>query len=234
MLIYQYFCQEATSIFDMKNLSSLVTGLVEVGYPELTQNPIMIEWGRIASFATISWNQDLRDIRIKCSNETKKWHEAALVGLLAHELSHPAQIGKSQSELGTDLDAIERGFGPYLGVERILAGKYEDHTIRNGKDRYLGYRSIRKDLSANELKHLDRLLVQLRLIPHKTTNRPSIYHDYIILNSSTNTFIEVDGYKFKLPLLDNPDVTFVIKGLSTHVLVNGKEIGIIENQHTNF
>jgi len=112
-------------MIEMKNLSSLVTRLVEVAYPELDRNQISIGWKRIASFATISWDQGLNDIKIKFSNETKKWHESALIGLLAHELSHPAQKVKSQSEQSTDLDVIERGLGLYLGGGRIFAGKYE-------------------------------------------------------------------------------------------------------------
>jgi len=233
MLIYQYYCWEDIPMIEMEDLSSLVTRLVEVAYPEFDRDQITIKWKKMVSFATITWNQDLKDIRIKCSNETKKWHEAAIIGLLAHELSHPAQKGISQSELGTDLDAINRGFGPYLGVERLLAGKYEDHTIRNGKDRYLGYRTIRNQLLDTELKHLDILLTQLRLIPQKMMNEPLVYHDFVIVNSSTNTFIKIYGYNFELPLLEDPNVKFVQKGLSTHVLVNGEDIGIIENEHTN-
>ena len=211
-----------------KNLSSLVNRLIEYAYPELDRCEITIGWGRITSFATISWNQDNVDIRIRCSNETKKWPEAPLIGLLAHELSHPAQKRESQTEQSTDLDAIERGFGPYLGVERLFAGKYEDYAIRKGKDRYLGYRSIRNHLSETELSHLDSLLTQLRLIPQTMANRSQIHHDISILNSLNSTVIKIDGYEFELPLVKNPNVTFVSKGSSTHVFVNGDDIGSLE------
>jgi hypothetical protein len=209
------------------DLSALLTPLVDVAYPELSENHITIGWGRISSFATISWNQKLEDIRIKCSHETKKWHEAPLIGLLAHELSHPVHKGRSESEESTDLDVIERGLGTYLGVERLFTGKYEDHIIRKGRDRYLGYRSIRNQLSETELKHLDILLKQLRLIPHQMIARSPRQHDIIIVNSSTNTIIEINGYRFELPFIDNPNVKIVESESSTHVLVNGEDIGII-------
>jgi len=216
-------------MIEMKNLSSLVTRLVEVAYPELDRNQIAIGWKRIASFATISWNQGLNDIKIKCSNETKKWHESALIGLLAHELSHPAQKVKSQSEQSTDLDVIERGLGLYLGVERLFAGKYEDYIIQKGKDRYLGYRSIRSHLTDTELKYLDILLTQLRIVPSMMINKSTRHHDIVIMHSSTNTIINIDGNKLELPLLDNPDIRVLKKGQSFHIFVNGEDFGTIEN-----
>ena len=212
---------------EVLDLTALLTRLIDVAYPELSANQIRIGWGRISSFATISWNQDFKDIRIKCSRETKTWHEAPLIGLLSHELSHPVHKGKSGSEERTDLDVIERGLGTYLGVERLFTGKYEDHIIRKGRDRYLGYRSIRNLLSDTELKHLDTLLKQLRLIPQQMIASPPKHHDILIVNSSTNTIIEISGYTFELPFIDNPDVTIVERESSTHVLVNGEDIGII-------
>ncbi|MGY5858973.1 MAG: hypothetical protein RTU63_06365 [Candidatus Thorarchaeota archaeon] len=218
---------------EMIDLSQLVTRLVQTAYPELDPNHIRIDWGRTSSFATVSWTHDFKDIRIRCSNETKSWHEAALTGLVSHELSHPAQMKKTQSERSTDLDAIERGFGPFLGVERLFAGKYEDHLIRKGKDRYLGYRSIRQLLTESEVIHLDALLSQLRLVPSSNIEKQSMYHDVVIMHSSTGTTIQIDGHEFELSLKkEDPDVTILQKGRFIHVIVDGEDVGSFENSTT--
>ncbi|MHA1576148.1 MAG: hypothetical protein ACTSU3_02185 [Candidatus Thorarchaeota archaeon] len=208
------------------DLSDLVQRLVESAYPELISSNIKIQWGRTSSFATISWTEDFKNITVRCSSATRQWHEAALTGLLAHELSHPAQCKKHQSERGTDLDAVKRGFGPYLGVERLIAGKYEDHIIRRGKDRYLGYRSIRKLLNSNELIHLDALLTQLRLVPSRKVERQTVHHDTLIIHSSTCTTIQIDGHEFEIPFADiDPEVRTVVRNNITYVIVNEEEVG---------
>jgi len=208
------------------DLSELVQRIVEIAYPELISSHIKIQWGRTSSFASISWTQDFKDITLRCSSSTRHWHEAALTGLLAHELSHPAQCNKHQSERSTDLDAVKRGFGPYLGVERLLAGKYEDHIIRKGKDRYLGYRSIRRLLNDNELNHLDALLTQLRLVPSMKVERQTVHHDTVIIHSSTSTIIQIEGHEFEIPFRDlDPDVRTVVKNNRTYVIVNEEEVG---------
>lgn len=213
-------------------LSELVHRLVESAYPELIQSNIKIQWGRTSSFATISWSQDTKDIRIRCSNEIRHWHEAPLTGLLAHELSHPAQCKTNQSERGTDLDTVERGFGPYLGVERLLAGKYEDHIVRSGKDRYLGYRSIRELLNENELIHLNALLTQLKLVPNRKTEYQNIHHDTVIIHSANRTTIQVDGHEFEIALRkENPDVRTVVKENITFVIVDDEEVGFFNNSN---
>lgn len=208
------------------DLSDLVKRLVEIAYPELISSHIKIQWGRTSSFATISWTQDFRNITVRCSNGTRHWHEAALTGLLAHELSHPAQCKEHQSERSTDLDAVKRGFGPYLGIERLVSGKYEDHIIRRGKDRYLGYRSIRKLLYNNELIHLDALLTQLRLVPSRKVERQTVHHDTVIIHSSTCTIIKIDGHEFEIPFRDiDPEVRTVVRNNTTYVIVNEEEVG---------
>ena len=216
-------------------LSELVHRLVEIAYPELIQSNIKIQWGRTSSFATISWSQDSRDIRIRCSNEIEHWHEAALTGLLAHELSHPSQGKTNQSERGTDLDAVERGFGRYLGVERLFAGKYEDHIVRRGKDRYLGYRSIRKLLDENELIHLDALLTQLKLVPsRKTECQTDHHHDTVIIHSANETTIQIDGHEFETALRkEDPEVRTVVRKNTTFVIVDDEEVGSFNglNEH---
>jgi len=215
------------------DLLKLVTRLVDTAYPELNQSKIRIKWGRSCSFASISWTQDFKVVNIKCSNETRTWHESALTGLLAHELSHPARQNKHQLEYSTDLDAIERGLGPYLGVERLFAGKYDDYVILKGKDRYLGYRSIRQLLNEEELKHLDALLTQLRLIPSKKRMQKQVHHDIIIIHSETNTIIQVEGHKFKISTLkDNVEVRTILKDNTIHVMIDDEEVGYF-NSPTN-
>lgn len=211
---------------DKIDLSELVQRLVENAYPELVSSHIGIHWGRTSSFATISWTHDFKDIRLRCSNETKQWHEAALTGLLAHELSHPAQYNTHQSERSTDLDAVDRGFGPYLCVERLVAGKYEDHIIRKGKDRYLGYRSIRILLNENELMHLDGLLTQLRLVPSRKVVQKIAYHDTVIIHSAANTTIQIDGHEFKIAVRkEDPEIRIVVRENTTYVIVDDEEVG---------
>ena len=211
---------------EMIDLSKLVTRIVKIAYPELDQSNVRVQWGRSSSFATISWTHDFKDIRIKCSNETRTWHESALTGLLAHELSHPAQQKDNQSERSTDLDAIERGFGPYLGVERLLAGKYDDHVIRKGKDRYLGYGSIRQLLNENELKHLDALLTQMRLIPSRKKEQKKVHHDTVIIHTTTDTIIQVDGHEFRAaPQNEEAEVRIIVKENTTHVMIDDEEVG---------
>jgi len=233
MLIYQSFTWEDILMGEMIDLSKLVMQLIESAYPELNRSHISIQWGRSSSFATISWTHDIKDVKIRCSNETKIWHEAALTGLLAHELSHPAQHKERQSERSTDLDAINRGFGPYLGVERLFAGKYEDHIIRKGKDRYLGYRSIRQLLNDNELKHLDALLSQLRLVPSRKVEQKRVHHDIVIIHSTSDTTIQVDGHEFKIaPLREDAEVRTIVKGNTTYVMIDDEEVGYF-NSPTN-
>ena len=65
----------------------------------------------------------------------------------------------------TDLDAIERGLAPYLAIERLYAEKYEDHLLHRGKDKYLGYRTVRQKMTNLEVAHLDAMLEELSLIP---------------------------------------------------------------------
>jgi len=213
-------------------LSELVHRLVEIAYPELIQNNIKIQWGRTSSFATISWSQDTKDIRIRCSNETKQWHEAALTGLLAHELSHPAQLKTNQSERDTDLDAVGRGFGPYLGVERLFAGKYEDHIIRRGKDRYLGYRSIRNLLNENEMTHLNALLTQLKLVPSMKLEHKNIHHDTVIIHSANRTTIQIEGYEFEIALQkEDSEVRTIVIENTTFVIVDDEKVGFFNNSN---
>ncbi|MGY5872379.1 MAG: hypothetical protein RTV72_09050 [Candidatus Thorarchaeota archaeon] len=217
-------------------LSELVQRIVKIGYPELITSNIKIQWGRTSSFATVSWTQDYKNIQIRCNKETKDWHEAALTGLLSHELSHPAQRTNSQSERSTDLDAISRGFGPYLGVERLITGKCEDHIIKRGKDRYLGYRSIRSNVNENELIHLDALLQELRLVPQRQVPRKRIHHDIVIIHSDKGTKIHIDGHEFNIPIPEiDSEIWTAERGDTTVLFVGDKEVeSFVSNQSDPF
>jgi len=60
-------------------------------------------------------------------------------------------------------------------------------------------------------------------------NKSTRHHDIVIMHSSTNTIINIDGNKLELPLLDNPDIRVLKKGQSFHIFVNGEDFGTIEN-----
>lgn len=135
-----------------------------------------------------------------------KWHEAPIIGLMAHELSHPASKKGGQKEEYTDLDVIQRGLGPYLALERIMTNKYTDYVIKKGKDRYLGYSTIRDYLDSKELNHLDRLLGDLRLTSTSRKYPKELQHDYIVMRDSKITSLRNGS------ILDhNPDIDTELK-----------------------
>ncbi|MBN2228901.1 MAG: hypothetical protein JW779_04835 [Candidatus Thorarchaeota archaeon] len=206
------------------DLMRLVNQLKSYAYSELIGSNILAVYGKTSSFAVISWSKNLQEIAIKCNNTTRKWHEAALIGLLSHEMSHTNSA--CVSETATDIDVIKRGLGPYLAVERILTGKYEDHIIQNGKDLYLGYSSIRKHLSKHELSQLDALLTKMRLIPKRRSKQHFKHHDILVKQDQEVTKIRVDGYEFTTSFpVNNIEISLLEKGDMTFVYVNGGEIG---------
>jgi hypothetical protein len=207
-------------------LQELIQRIVENAYPELDGSDITAKWGRIAGFATVSWTSNRLTITIKCNTQTKKWHEAAVIGLLSHELSHTVQCNPNRAENNTDIDVIQRGLGPYLAVERAISGKYEDHIIRRGKDRYLGYRSIRSCLNTDELIQLDALLQEMRLIPQMNVGLPIPHQDFTILKTDTKTELSIDGHKFTIEgMIDDAQIEIITNELVSHIYVNGHEIG---------
>jgi hypothetical protein len=207
-------------------LPDLVQQLVNEAYPELEDRSINAKWGRTASFAVVTWTPSEKSIGITCHQKTKKWHEAALIGLLAHELSHPVKYGIINSEEAIDLDVIERGLGPYLAVERAVTGKYEDYRIHSAKDRYLGYRTIREYLTEEELQQLGLLLEEMRLVPI-AKNRPKLdLHEISISTTDTRTEITVDGHTFLVDFeVVKPEVKAISKGGQVRIFLNGREIG---------
>ena len=149
----------------------------------------------------------MEDISIRINKTVKEWHESGVMGLLSHELSHPAQKGAGLKELRTDIDALTRGFGPYLAVERLFAGKYDDHIIQRGKDRYLGYVSIRAKLTHLETQQLDMLLAEIGLAPSRPKIPVLMSHDVALYNQKRKTVLTVEGYQFDVPdSLQNPDI----------------------------
>lgn len=106
-----------------------------------------------------------------------RWPDPAIIGLLAHELSHPVVGDTQQAEYRTDCDVLERGLAVYLAFERAYIGRYHDDRL-NHEDRYLGFLSIREKISTRECGWLDRLLGDFGLVPSR---RPRIYeiHDVV-------------------------------------------------------
>lgn len=208
------------------DIFTLVKVLISAAYPELQQSNISVSWGKTASFAQIQWGEAKDEISIRINNDVKTWHEAGIIGLISHELSHPAQKGKGLSELKTDNDAITRGLGPYLAVERLFAGKYEDHVIRRGKDRYLGYRSIRAQLTHPESQQLDMLLSEIGLIPSKQPGLDVLRHDIVMFGKENRTTLTIEGYQFVLPRgIQNPDIKLVERNLVTYVYADEILVG---------
>ena len=184
--------------------------LVSLVYPELQRKEVVVSWGRTSSYGQVRWSDDDNKIRIRLNKSIQVWHQAGITGLLSHELSHPSQKGSGLKEWKTDEDVIMRGLGPYLAVERLLTGKYEDHVIQNGKDRYFGYRQIRQALTPVETKHLDRLLADLNLKPTRVIQHSWVSHDSVIHEREGVTSIIVEGQQFLLPEgLTEPDIKTV-------------------------
>lgn len=211
---------------DAQDITALIEILVSLAYPELRHSRISISWGKITSFAQIQWSQSMDRISIRINNEVKSWHEAGITGLISHELSHPSQKGRSTNESGTDNNVISRGLGPYLAIERLFAGKYNDHIIGSGRDRYLGYRSIRNQLTSLETQQLNTLLTKIQLAPAKP--RSSIWrsHDTVVFNNEHRTTIAIEGHQFSLPEnLQNLDIKLVERNNIAYIYADEILIG---------
>ena len=137
--------------------------LMSTAYPDIKDRNVRVEWGRIGANAVIIWSQNKSDI-IRCDRAVQNWPVPALYGLLSHELSHIALGVNLHSEFQADRDVIERGLGPYLAIERLFTNKHTDHILREGEDRYLGFMSIRKLLSPDEVHQLDTLISEIGML----------------------------------------------------------------------
>ncbi len=212
-----------------KNLDALIQQLIDVAYPELEGSKIISRWRRISCFASVSWSSNKENITVTCNAKIKKWHEAALIGLLSHELSHPAGDASNRMERSTDFDVIRRGLGPYLAVERAMSGKYEDFIISRGNDMYLGYRSIWSHLNEEEDSQLDALLQELRLIPQRKKDTQVPQHDMTILRTDRTSEISIDGHVFTVKgIIDDSDIEIITEEGISYVYHQGQKIGKYE------
>jgi hypothetical protein len=219
-----YALEEVKRVHQQLELENLVERLLSASYAELRSSTVNAYYDASAAFASVRWEPNLKRIDVVCNRETEAWHEAARTGLIAHELSHPAQKSSGISEKETDIDVIDRKLGLYLAVERLHAGKYEDHLIRRGKDRYLGYRTIRGLLSEEELSQLDQLLADMRFIPRKCRAIEGRIHDVVRFHRRGVMQLAIEGRDLEIEnvnpsaevlVLDNED--------AISVLVDGQE-----------
>ena len=229
MLIALFTSEPENGMSTTPDLKSLTKILVSVAYPELQKNDIITSWGQISSYGQVRWSADDNTIQIRVNKDIGTWHQAGIIGLLSHELSHPSQKGSGLKEHKTDEDVISRGLGLYLAVERLIAGKYEDHIIQRGKDRYLGYRSVRNLLTPIEIKSLDLLMSNLKLKPARTSHRNSFSHDSIVYEKDGISTIAIDGVTFVIPQgLIDPDIKIVHRDGIVSVYADEKIIGQYE------
>ena len=218
---------------EVPDISTLARVLTSSAYPELQQSNISVSWGKTSSFAQIQWGETKDEISIRINTNVKTWHDAGITGLISHELSHPAQKGEGLSELKTDNDAIIRGLGPYLAVERLFAGKYDDHVIRSGKDRYLGYRSIRAQLTHLESHQLDLLLSSIGLVPAKKSSPVMLSHDIAMFDRASKTILTIEGRQYHLSKgVQNPDIKLVERNHITYVYADEILVGEFSEKET--
>ncbi|MHA1479900.1 MAG: hypothetical protein ACTSQZ_00540 [Candidatus Thorarchaeota archaeon] len=209
-----------------REILDIISSLVKYAYPELESKRFIIKVAKIKSYACISWEHNHDVVRVTCNDIVNDWHEAALIGLLSHELSHPASMKMGHREESTDLDVINRGLGPYLALERIITNKYSDHVIKSGRDKYLGYKSIRKHLDSQELVQLDRLLFELRLTARENTPTLDLVHDYHVVKTDTeiltnNDMITQDQENQN----ETQELKLVIRDNITHVYLDEVLVG---------
>jgi hypothetical protein len=146
-----------------KRFEDIIFTLMNSEFEDIKDRTVHIIWDRRGANAAIVWSQDRTDV-IRCNRTVADWPQPAIFGLLAHELSHIALGADLHDELQADEDVIDRGLGHYLAIERVFTNKISDHVVRNGKDRYLGYESIRKRLKPHEVEQLDKMMSDIGLV----------------------------------------------------------------------
>jgi hypothetical protein len=206
------------------DLNLLVSNLVQYAYPDLIDWPMRTRWGRLSSFAEIRWTSREEEISLVCDRTARRWHECAVLGLLSHELSHPCVSAARRAEETTDLNAIERGLGVYLAAERITTGRYLDQVVGRGRDRYLGYQSVRQRLTQRETRELDRLLDFLRIVPSRSAILSAeTIHDTAI---GGRFQVCVGGYVFEgVNIPPDSSVKLLVKESSVFLYVNDELVG---------
>ncbi|RDE13967.1 MAG: hypothetical protein C4K47_05190 [Candidatus Thorarchaeota archaeon] len=202
-------------------LSMLVSNLSRYAYPELVDQPLRAKWSRLSSFAEIRWTNPREAISLVCDKTAQRWHQCALLGLLAHEMSHPCVSTSRRAEERTDLDAIERGLGVYLAAERITTGRYRDQVVGRGRDRYLGYQTVREYLTQHETKQLDRLLDLLKIVPSSYgVSLTETIHDTAI---GGDCQAHVGGYVFQgVTILPGSSVKLLVREDSVALYIDEK------------
>jgi hypothetical protein len=211
---------------ELEILRNLINRLVTHAYHELKERDIEVAWTKLHSYAEIRWSDTKSPISVKCDNSVVDWHEAAITGLLAHELSHPALKAHSISEKQTDMDVIGRGLGAYLGFERVTSGRYGDVIINKGRDRYLGYESIREQLDKYQKIQLDRLMESVRIKPQKC----KLIHDSLIVNHPDRSFVSIGGYIFSSEnIAPDADIKLVIRHSRTYIYADELLIGQLDD-----
>ena len=155
--------------------------LREIAYPELVDRELRVQVKRIRALGNAHWTSVSKPVIITINKEVIGWPDPAVIGLLAHELSHPIVGLRKDTELATDRDVIARGLGVYLAFERAFVGRFLDDPLKRSGDRYLGYSSIRQTLQPHNLKDLDHMLRDFSLIPQRSSHRYMEYpvHDTI-------------------------------------------------------
>ncbi|MFX1602359.1 MAG: hypothetical protein ACFFCK_02675, partial [Promethearchaeota archaeon] len=115
----------------------------------------------------------------------------------------------------------------YLAVERALTGKYDDHILCGGRDRYLGYSTIRSLLNSRESRNLDRLLEDFRLIPSKFQREDlDILHDTIAFDDRRATTVVVEGRLLLLPpVRSDADIRILVRKNNAIIYADEVEIG---------
>lgn len=204
----------------LERISRLIDRLVQHAYRDIDRYTIDLLLGETSAFAEVSWKSHKTVVNLRLNRLVTAWHEAPITGLLAHELSHVSADITGFSEEETDLDVIERGLGIYLATERILTGKYSDHVMDRGRDRYLGYSTIRAILSDSEIVSLDRLLSDFAIVPKD--NRPNAtVHDIAIMCTDISRIIQVDGRRLVIENIDrDSDIRIVVRESSTDIFID--------------
>lgn len=202
-------------------LTNLVGRLVNHAYQELKGRSIRISWEKLNSYAEVRWRDENSPIIIKCDKSVSEWHDAAQTGLIAHELSHPAQRYHNIGEYQTDMDVIRRRLGIYLAFERVTTGRYNDNLVNRGRDRYLGYETIRKQISDFEKMQLDKLMEHRMLKPSK----PKLAHDSVIVDN----YLSIGGYVFKnAKISSDTDIKFIIRDSRTYIYADDILVGQLD------
>ncbi|MHA2140482.1 MAG: hypothetical protein ACXADC_07405 [Candidatus Thorarchaeota archaeon] len=185
--------------------------LITHAYPELSGRNVIIKTGRLRSYGQVRWS-DAGAIIITCNRNITNWPEPAVIGLLAHEISHPI-LGRKSSEEATDMDVIKRGLGHYLAVERAYVSKYNDHDINRNRDRYLGFQSVSHNLNNHERLIMENLLEDFNILPSKESKGVRLIHDTAIHDDTEQSIMMIEGKTIMLKgARPNSDIKMLFRG----------------------